>query len=132
VEAVSKRSRQKKVRGKRAKSPKVKNSSQSPNTIVVEDRTITPVSSTEHSLWVEKPKAYLVILYEAVLELSFVSILLSIHTVYHVYGIDLLPESPLKKVGLALVSLLGILRILQVVKSSVEEFRGDAGKKKRE
>jgi hypothetical protein len=77
------------------------------------------------------PKRYAISLYQAVLELSFVSLLLSLHTVYHVYGINLLPDSYFKKVSLALVSLLGILRILQVVKSSVNEFRGNAGKKKK-
>lgn len=129
MEAVSKRSRHKRVRGKRAKCPKVKNSSQSPDFSL--DRAITPVSSSnEHSLWVERPKAYLVDLYEAILELSFVALLLSVHTVYHIYGIDLLPESYFKKVSLALVSLLGILRILRMVKSSVDELRRDAVKKR--
>jgi hypothetical protein len=108
----------------------VNNSSQSPDFPV--DRAMTPVSSSnEHSFWVERPKAYLVDLYKAILELSFVSLLLSMHTVYTIYGIDLLPESYFKKVSLALVSLLGILRILRMVKSSVDELRPDAGKKKK-
>ena len=61
-------------------------------------------------------------------KLSFVSLLLSLHTAYHIYSIDLLPE--FKKVSLALVSLFGILRILRMVKFSVDELRRDAGKKK--
>jgi len=127
---VSKPAKGKKGRGKRAKSLKARNR-HVPSCSDV-DRAITPVrSSTEHSLWVERPKAYLVNLYEAVLELSFVALLLSIHTVYHVYGVDLLPESQFKKVSLALVSLLGTLRILRVVVSSVSQFRGDAGKTKK-
>lgn len=127
---MSKRSRSKTARGKKAKSLKVKNSNQSPTILV--DRAITPArGSEEHSLWIERPKAYLVNLYEAILELSFISLLLIFHAVYHIYGIDHLPESQFKTVSTALVSLLGILRILRVVKSSVDEFRGDAGKKKR-
>ena len=127
---MSKPAKRKKGRGKRAKSLKARNR-QVPNRSV-NNRTITSVrSSTEHSLWVERPKAYLVSLYEAFLELSFISLLLSVHTVYHIYGMDLLPESQFKKVSLALVSLLGILRVLRMAVSSVKEFLGDAGKKKK-
>lgn len=127
---MSKRSRSKSARGRKAKCLKVKNSNQPPT--ILDDRAIAPVrSSVEHSLWIERAKAYLVNLYEAILELSFISLLLGLHTAYHIYGIDLLPESQFKTVGTALVSLLGILRILKVVKSSVDEIRGDAGKKKR-
>jgi hypothetical protein len=129
VEAVNKRSRHKRVRGKKAKGLKVKNSSQSP-TNSAPAKIVSAGGSAEPS-WVEMPKRYAISLYQAVLELSFVSLLLSLHTVYHVYGINLLPDSYFKKVSLALVSLLGILRILQVVKSSVNEFRGNAGKKKK-
>jgi hypothetical protein len=55
--------------------------------------------------------------------------MLSIHAVYHVYGIEPLPESLIKTVSLALVSLLGILRMLRVVKAGILEL-SDAGKKK--
>src|ERR1051326_13815 len=76
------------------------------------------------AFWVQRPKAYLVDLYEAILELSFISRLLSVHTLFHIYGTAILPESHFKKVSLALGSLLGIPRILGMVKSSFDKLEG--------
>ena len=110
------RNSRKPSRGKRLKSP-------SPNTAY------EPRQRKEGCL--EKTISYLKSLYGAFLELSFICVLLILHELYGDYVFSRLRNSPVKTVSIALVSLLAILKILQVVKSSAHELIGDAGKKKK-
>lgn len=74
--------------------------------------------------WIEAPRFYLTCLYDTFLELSFIFLLLLMHRLYELYVLHPLPLG-LKVASIALVSLLGILRIYFVVRFSVAQARSN-------
>lgn len=113
------RPRQKR-RGKRAKRPLAVVRHDAP---AKAPQDIVPAGGSIEVALVETFRSYLTSLCQAVQELSFILLLLSLHTVYQIYGIDLVPDSHLKSVSKALVLLLGIFRLVQPVRSALLDWK---------